>query len=54
MIHAYNEQFFTVIQQKLAAMFELAVNEEHLSIDEFASLFLSSKICRAFETADPV
>lgn len=54
MIHAYNEQFFTVIQQKLAAMFELAVNEEHLSIDDFANRFLSSKICRAFETADPV
>ena len=54
MIHAYNEQFFSTVQLKLAAMFELAVNNEHISIDEFAGRFLASKICRAFEKADPV
>ena len=54
MIHAYNDQFFPIVQGKLAAMFELAVHYEHLSIDDFAERFLSSKICRAFEKADPV
>ena len=54
MIHAYNEQFFSIVQRKLAAMFELAVHEEHLSISDFSNRFLSSKICKAFETADPV
>lgn len=54
MIHAYNEQHLSVIQSKLAAMFELAVLEEHVEIDEFASCFLSSPVCHAFEKADPV
>ena len=54
MIRAYNEQFFSVVQGKLAAMFELAVNYECLAIDDFAGRFLSSKIVRAFEKADPV
>ena len=30
MIHAYNEQFLDIIQRKVAAMFELAVLEEHI------------------------
>lgn len=54
MIHAYNEQHLSIIQSKLAAMFELAVLEEHIEIDEFASRFLSSPVCSAFEKADPV
>ena len=33
MIHAYNEQFVGIIQPKVAAMFELAVLEEHIDID---------------------
>ena len=54
MIHAYNELDFPVIQRKLAEMFELAVIFEDMQIDEFANRFLSSKVCHAFETADPV
>jgi hypothetical protein len=54
MIHAYNEQYLSVIQRKLAAMFELAVLEEKIDIDEFANRFLSSKVCKALESADPV
>lgn len=54
MIHAYNEQFLGTVRGKLAAMFELAVETEGLGIDDFADRFLSSRICRAFECADPV
>ena len=54
MIHAYNEQFLDIIQRKVSAMFELAVLEEHIEIDAFAQKFLSSPVCRALETADPV
>lgn len=54
MIHAYNEQFLPVIKNKLAQMFELAVNVENIEIDTFADLFVSSRVCRAFEKADPV
>ena len=54
MIHAYNEYDFPTVQQKLAEMFELAVNYENIPIDDFANRFLSSKICHAFEVADPV
>ena len=54
MIHAYNEQFLPVVQEKLALMFELAVLEMKLSIDEFAGRFLVSRVCAAMERADPV
>ncbi len=54
MIHAYNEQFIGVIQPKVAAMFELAVLEEHIDIDAFAKKFISSPVCHALENADPV
>ena len=54
MIHAYNEQFVCIIQPKVAAMFELAVLEEHIDIDAFAKKFISSPVCHALENADPV
>lgn len=54
MIHAYNEQFIGIIQPKVAAMFELAVWEEHIDIDAFAQKFISSPVCHALENADPV
>lgn len=54
MIHAYNEYYFSAIQEKLAIMFELAVLEEKIEIDDFADKFLSSRVCLAFEKADPV
>ena len=54
MIHAYSDDFLPTIQGKLASMFEIAVLKKHLSIDDFAEKFLSSPVCRAFETADPV
>lgn len=54
MIHAYNEQFLDIIQDKVAIMFELAVLEEMLDIDDFASRFAMSKVTKALEEADPV
>lgn len=54
MIHAYNEQFLDIIQDKVAIMFELAVLEEMLDIDDFSSRFAMSKVAKALEEADPV
>lgn len=54
MIRAYNEYYLSNVQSKLAEMFELAVYGEHIAIDTFALAFLSSPVCKAFETADPV
>ena len=52
MIHAYDNYTFGFVQNKLAAMFELAVLHEHLGIDDFANKFISSNISKAFETGD--
>ncbi len=54
MIHAYNEHYLSASQEKLAAMFELGVLKENLEINDFANRFLTSPVCRAFETADPI
>lgn len=54
MIHAYNEQFLEIAKEKIALMFEIAVNVEKIKIDDFFSKFISSKICAAFEKGDPV
>lgn len=54
MIHAYNEHYLATTQEKLATMFELAVLKENMDINDFASRFLISPVCHAFETADPI
>ena len=54
MIHAYNDDFLPIIQGKLASMFEIAVLKRTIPIDIFADMFRDSRVCRAFESADPV
>jgi len=54
MIHAYNNYFVSIAQNKLGCMYELAVLEEGISIDEFTDKFLASPIKEAFETADSI
>ena len=54
MIHAYNKFYLTIAQQKLGSIFELAVYQEKLSIEEITKKFLDSNICRAFEKGDPI
>lgn len=54
MIHAYSEQYLNTTMSKLAAMFELAVDIKKMDIDRFADMFASSRVCGAFEKADPV
>lgn len=54
MIHAYDEYYLSQTQHKLGVIFELAVNFEKMDIDEFAQIFLKSKVCKAFEKADPI
>ncbi len=54
MIHAYNECFLDLCQEKLGSLFEVAVYEEKLSLDEISEKFLSSPVCHAFEVVDPI
>lgn len=54
MIHAYNKFYLTIAQQKLGSIFELAVYQEKLSIEEITKKFLDSNICRAFEKGNPI
>ena len=54
MIHVYKSQYGDIIQIKVAEMFELAVLNEKISIDDFANAFANSRIGKAFEEMDPV
>lgn len=54
MIHAYDEYYLDMSQRKLASMFELAVYQEKLTVDEFGERFIQSSISKAFEEGDPV
>lgn len=54
MIHAYDEYYLDMAQRKLASMFELAVYQEKLTVDEFGERFIKSSISKAFEEGDPV
>lgn len=54
MIHAYDKYYLDMTQRKLGMLFELAVLQEGMDIDSFAQLFLSSKVSRAIEKADPI
>jgi DNA-binding XRE family transcriptional regulator len=54
MIHAYREQYAEIIQHKTAEIFELAVLNEKLNIDDFANKFVNSVVATAFESMDPI
>ncbi len=54
MNYPYSEFDMCLMQELLAGMFQIAVQEEHMDIDAFANKFLDSEVCTAFETADPV
>lgn len=54
MIHAYREQYAEIIQHKTAEIFELAVLNEKLNIDNFANKFVNSVVATAFESMDPI
>lgn len=54
MIHAYDEYYLPIIQDKLATMYDLAINYEKIDIETFTNLFLNSKISKAFEQANPI
>ena len=54
MIHAYDEYYLDMTQKKLASMFEIAVYEEKMTVDEFGEKFINSYVSKAFENADPI
>ncbi len=54
MIHAYNDYYLDLTQRKLGSMFEIAYFDQKLSADKFADKFIESKVCSAFEEANPI
>ena len=54
MIHAYNDSYLELTQDKLGTMFELAKYAKDLEVDSFANLFISSPISKAFEEGNPI
>lgn len=54
MIHAYNDFYLLIAQQKLGSMIEIAVYEQNIEIDEFGEKFINSKVSKAFEEANPI
>ena len=54
MIHAYDEYYLGMAQRKLGSMFEIAVYQEKLTVDEFAEKFVQSPISKAIGEGDPV
>ncbi len=52
MIHAYNENDLLILQEKLGSIFEYAVINEKIEIDDFANKFVESYISKAFEIND--
>lgn len=54
MLHPYNEDFLPVVQDKLGTIFEIAVLVEKQNIDDFAEIFLKSKISKYIEEANPI
>ncbi len=53
MIHAYNEIYLNTVMKNLAALFDLAINAEGYSPDEFARLFSESDIALGIQAGSP-
>lgn len=43
MIHPYDEYYLDIAQNKLALMFEIAVYQEKMNIDDFSKKFIESE-----------
>ena len=54
MIHAYDEVFLPVIQEKVAIIFEIAILFEKIEIDKFMNIFMKSNIVKRLEVGDSV
>lgn len=54
MIHAYDEYYLNMAQRKLGSMFEIAIYQEKLTVDEFAERFIHSPISKAIEEGNPI
>lgn len=53
-IHPYDEYYLDIAQNKLVLMFEIAVYQEKMNIDDFSKKFIESEICQRLEKADPI
>lgn len=54
MIHAYDEYYLDMAQRKLGSMYEIAVYQEKLTVDEFSERFSKSYISKAIGEGNPI
>ncbi len=54
MIHPYDQMYLPLEMKKTGELFQRAVVAEHINIDEFIEMFISSGMARAFEIANPI
>lgn len=54
MIHAYDEYYLDMAQRKFGSMFEIAVYQGKLTVDEFAEKFIKSYTSKAIEEGNPI
>lgn len=53
MIRAYSEIYLNSVMHNLAALFDIAINDEGLEADSFADTFANSEIARGIESGTP-
>ena len=53
MIHAYSDTYLNSVMHNLAALFDIAINAEGLDPDEFADMFVNSKIASGIQAGVP-
>lgn len=53
MIHAYDEIYLPYAMKNLGELFQMAVMDNEMDIDEFAEKFVSSEMAGSYETACP-
>ena len=54
MIHAYDEYYLDMAQRKLGSMYEIAVYQEKVTVDEFSERFSKSYISKAIGEGNPI
>ena len=53
MIRAYEESYLNDAVRNLSAAFDYAINVCKLDVEEFSSMFLSSRLSKEFELGNP-
>lgn len=53
MIHAYNELYLNTVKKNIAAITDIAINDECIEPDDFSNIFATSVVAEKIENAVP-